>query len=322
MATKQRFILVLLFIGLLLAGFIAVSLSRDVDHTGPAGNTMIKPARIPVNNTSNTAVQSFSGPAGKYVYMVTIIAPHGGHVITGEYLLNNRKGMKEWRFAQYENNDIQPGDWQMPYGNATQKTIVEIHKVTNFSVVGNADLVVDGEVFPVEFFIDDKGNITEDGNFAPVDCYTGIPFELAGKLVLLKTFGRFGISNCTADLDRKVFSLTVYNVHDPVALSEFQSLKPNGWTVRIGRDIGLEQSLLEMHDTLHQIKMSRPELRISAYGLIVDSRKRPVQKIAEVFVTEMTPENRALDGTEINGWKIRVLELYELKRGDRQHGSR
>jgi hypothetical protein len=169
----------------------------------------------------------------------------------------------------------------------------------------------------VEFFIDDKGNLTEDGNFAPVDCYTGIPFELAGKLVLLKTFGQFGISNCTADLDRKVFSLTVYNVHDPAALSEFQSLQPDGWRVRLGRDIGLEQSMLRTHDKLHAMKNDRPELKIAAYDLIVDSRKRPVQKIAEVFVTEMTPENRALDSTETDGWKLRVLELYELKRGDR-----
>jgi len=46
----------------------------------------------------------------------------------------------------------------------------------------------------------------------------------------------------------------------------------------------------------------------------VDSRTRPVQKIAEIFVTEKTPENQALDGKDVDGWKARVLELYELKR--------
>ncbi|MDO8873603.1 MAG: hypothetical protein Q7V05_12880 [Methanoregula sp.] len=291
--------------GIISGGFPPVSQNGTQDKQGSAGA---------LNDKGSTAIQSFSGPAGKYVYMVTIIAPQGGHVITGEYLLNNKKGLDEWKFFQYENLDIKPGDWQMPYGNASQNTIVEIHKVTNLSVVGDADLVVDGEVFPAEFFIDEKGTVTSDGPIAPVDCYNGIPMEFAGRLPLLKAFGQFGISNCSADPVMKVFTLTIFNNHDPVAISQFQALKSEGWTVHVNTDTALEQSMLRTHEELHALKDKHPELRIAAYDLIVDSRTRPVQRIVEVFVKECTPENRALDGTEVNSWKIRVLELYEMKR--------
>ncbi len=54
----------------------------------------------------------------------------------------------------------------------------------------------------------------------------------------------------------------------------------------------------------------------------MDSRIHPVQKIAEIFVTKTTAENQALNGTEIDGWKARVLELYELKQEkSRDNGS-
>jgi len=292
-----------------------MELHRGSDLYTPAGNTGKQGSTDTGNDTGKTTVQWFTGPTQNYIYMVTVIAPQGGHVITGEYLLNNLKGMKEWKFSQYENMDIQPGDWQMPYGNATQKTLVEIHKVTNLSVVGGSDLVYDGEVFPSEFFIDDKGTVTSDGNIAPKDCFTGVPLGLAGKIVLLKGFGQFGISNCSADPAQQVFTLTIFDNNDPVAVSQFQSHHIEGWSVEVNTDTDLEQSILRTHNRLYALKADRPELKIAAYDLIVDSRNRPVQKIAEVFVSESTPDNQKLNGTEIDGWKIRVLELYENKRG-------
>jgi len=263
--------------------------------------------------TGNATIQSFSGPAGKYVYITTIIAPQGGHVINAEYLLNNQKGMKEWKFSQYENSDIKPGNWQMPYGNASRKTVVEIHKVTNLSVVGGSELVYDGEVFPAEFFIDNEGNVTEEGNIAPKDCYAGVPLEIAGRIVLLKGFGQFGISDCSSDPANRIFTLKIFHNNDPVAVSQLASLRAEGWTVRVITDTSLEQSIQSTHDRLHALKED-PTLKITSYDLIVDSRTRPVQKIAEIFVTKTTPENRVLNGTEINGWRARVLELYELHR--------
>jgi len=299
-----------------LIGIALLNFSGGSHLISPTGATEV-PAITPAISSKDTGVvQSFSGPAGRYVYMVTIIAPEGGHVITAEYLLNNLGGMKEWRFSQYENTDITPGGWQMPYGNASQKTVVEIHKVTNLTVVGDSDLVVDGEVFPTEFFIDPMGNVTSNGQIAPMDCYTGIPAELAARLAMLKAYGQFGISNCSTDPVQKVFTLSIFNNHDPVAVAQFQSLNNGGWRVRIIEDTDLEQSQQRAHEQLHTLKTGHPELRIAAYDLIMDSRTRPVQKIAEVFVTANTLENRELNGTEIDSWKVRVLELYELKRGN------
>lgn len=314
MVSPRNFLIGILVAAVLVAGIGILLYSGSLLSPAAGPHADKNPGQ---SGTGNAAIQSFSGPAGKYMYIVTIIAPQGGHVITAEYLLNNFGGMKEWRFSQYENNDIVPGDWQMPYGNASQKTVVEIHKVTNISVIGGSDLIYDGEVFPVEFFIDDTGNVSQIGPVAPKDCYTGIPTEYAARLAMLQALGQFGISNCSADPVQKVFTLSVFDNHDPVAVAQLQSLNTGGWTIRIITDTALEQSLQQAHDQLHLLKTDHPDLRIHTYDMIVDSRTRPVQKIAEIFVTEMTPENQALNGTEIDGWTARVLELYELKRENR-----
>jgi len=313
MVSPRNFLICILVAAVLVAGIGILLYSGSLLSPAAGPHADKNPGQ---SGTGNAAIQSFSGPTGKYVYIVTIIAPQGGHVITAEYLLNNLGGMKEWRFSQYENNNIVPGDWQMPYGNSSQKTVVEIHKVTNISVVGGSELVYDGEVFPAEFFIDDKGNVTEEGNIAPRDCYEGVPFEIAGRLPLLKGFGQFGISDCNSDPVNKIFTLKIFHNNDPVAVSQLSSLRTDGWTVRVISDTSLEQSIQSTHDRLHALKED-PAMKIHDYDLIVDSRTRPVQKIAEIFVTETTPENQALNGTEIDGWKARVLELYELKRENR-----
>jgi hypothetical protein len=313
--TGKAGIIIAIIVAAAVIGIVLLTFSGEATLFSPAGTTGTSVVTPGITGDTTAAVQSFSGPAGKYVYIVTIIAPQGGHVITAEYLLNNQKGMNEWKFFQYENLDIKPGDWQMPYGNASRKTIVEIHKVTNLSVVGGSELVYDGEVFPAEFFIDDKGNVTEEGNIAPKDCYEGIPREIAGRLVMLKGFGQFGISDCSSDPGNKIFTLKIFHNNDPVAVSQFASLRTDGWTVKVISDTPLEQSIMSTHDRLHTLKED-PNMKIHDYDLIVDSRTRPVQKIAEIFVTDATPENQALNGTEIDGWKTRVLELYELKRGN------
>lgn len=199
----------------------------------------------------------------------------------------------------------------MPFGNGTRKTLLEIHKITNISLISGEYPAVSGEVYPIGYSIDEKGNVTESGRFIPEDCYVSIPRELSARLLLFKTFGTFGISNCSADTRNRILILTVFHDNDPYAFQEIMAQKINGWSVFVVSDTDLEQSMLRTHEHLHTLKKDHPELQILSYDLVVDSRSRPVQKIAEVFVTELTPENRALDGTDINGWKVRVLGLYE-----------
>lgn len=314
MTAPRNILIGILGVAVIIAG-IGILLYGGSLFSPAAGSHADKSQGQSATGTGNVTIQSFSGPAGKYVFISTILAPQGGHVITAEYLLNNQKGMNEWKFFQYENLDIKPGDWQMPYGNASRKTVVEIHKVTNLSVVGGSELVYDGEVFPAEFFIDDRGNVTEEGNIAPNDCYEGVPLEIVGRIVLLKGFGQFGISDCNSDPINRIFTLMIFHNRDPVAISQFAALRADGWTIRVVTDTSLEQSIMSTHEKLHTLKEDEA-MKIHDYDLIVDSRTRPVQKIAEIFVTEKTAKNQALNGTEIDGWKARVLELYELKRGN------
>jgi len=263
--------------------------------------------------TDRQNIMSFSGLGGRYLYIATIIAPEGGHVINAEYRFTNTGGMNDWLFSQYENADIRPGDWQMPYGNESGDTVVEIHKVTNLSVIGDSDLVYDGETV-MKFFINESGNVTSDSRIGPTECFNGLPYTIIGKIGMTKLFGSLGINDCTADPDRKSLALSIYNSHDPVAVASLVNSTEDGWTVAVTEDTALDTDLVSINQYVHTLKANSPELNIAAYDAVIDSRERPAERIIEVFVTGYTLENRALDGSEINGWKVRLLELYELKR--------
>ncbi|OPY37785.1 MAG: PEGA domain protein [Methanoregula sp. PtaU1.Bin051] len=260
----------------------------------------------------NTSVLSMTGEAGRNMYIATIIAPEGGHVITAEYLQKNTGGMADWQFSQYGNTNILPGDWQMPYGSATQDTVVEIHKVTNLSVIGGSDLVYDGETV-MKYYIGQNGNVTSDSTIASEECLSGLPQEIAGTYVLAKAFAQMGIIDCQSDPQQRELVLSVYNNYDPVAVASLANSTADGWKVLVRQDTAFEQELQQVKRYVHALKTGQTELKIAAYGPVVDSRKGGAEKIFEIFVTEYTPENRHLDGSDIMGWKARVLELYELK---------
>lgn len=107
MATEKRFIVILLIVGLLLAGFVIISFTRDIERFHSAGTTGNQP---PMQEGGKTFVQPLAGPEGNPVFMVTVIAPQGGNVIAAEFLRNNRKGLDAWKFFQDNNTDIRPGD--------------------------------------------------------------------------------------------------------------------------------------------------------------------------------------------------------------------
>jgi len=52
------------------------------------------------------------------------------HAICAEFLGGNKDELSSWKFYQFANLDIRPGDWQMPYGTGTEATKVTIYEIT------------------------------------------------------------------------------------------------------------------------------------------------------------------------------------------------
>jgi hypothetical protein len=93
-------------------------------------------------------------------YMVSLInnSQCFGHAVCAEFLGGNRDEFSSWKFYQFDNLDIRPGDWQMPYGTETEATKVKIYEITGIFNCGlpNHDIV------PLAtFLIDAKGNVTK-----------------------------------------------------------------------------------------------------------------------------------------------------------------
>lgn len=79
-----------------------------------------------------------------------------GHSICAEYLGGDVTNFNNWKFFQYSNLNIQPGDWQMPCGTVTENTTVRIKTITSIGSCGGS---VGGDPV-VTFEIDKDCNIT------------------------------------------------------------------------------------------------------------------------------------------------------------------
>ena len=72
-----------------------------------------------------------------------------GHSICAEYLGGSMTNFNNWKFFQYDNLDIEPDDWQMPCGTATEKTkvwIMEIETIRGCGGSVNGDRVACFEI--------------------------------------------------------------------------------------------------------------------------------------------------------------------------------
>jgi hypothetical protein len=95
------------------------------------------------------------------IYSVAIVngslVPSFGHAVGAEYLGGDMNTFSSWRFFQYDNLNITPGDWQMPYGSEWQDTKVKIFEVIGIPDCGHYN----HSQYPVvTFMIDENGNVT------------------------------------------------------------------------------------------------------------------------------------------------------------------
>ncbi|HOD85982.1 MAG TPA: hypothetical protein PLI54_01830 [Methanoculleus sp.] len=93
-------------------------------------------------------------------YMVSLInnSREFGHVICAEFLGSDMQTFSSWKFYQFDNLDIRPGNWQMPYGTETEDTKVKIYEITGIFNCG----LPDHDLVPlVTFLIKENGGVTK-----------------------------------------------------------------------------------------------------------------------------------------------------------------
>ena len=61
-----------------------------------------------------------------------------GHAICAEYLGGDVTNFNNWKFFQYDNLNIQPGDWQMPCGTDEENTKVRIRQIESIRSCGGS----------------------------------------------------------------------------------------------------------------------------------------------------------------------------------------
>ncbi len=77
------------------------------------------------------------------------------HAICAQYLGGDVRIITNWRFFQYDNTNIQPGNWQIPPGVEAEFTKLEILEVTGISDCGHYE----AEHYSIAIFmIDPQGN--------------------------------------------------------------------------------------------------------------------------------------------------------------------
>lgn len=79
-----------------------------------------------------------------------------GHAVCAEYLGGGVGEFSSWKFFQYDNLNIMPGDWQMPNGTEWQDTRIQIKEVIGLPDCGHYN-----ERRPpvVTFLIDQEGTV-------------------------------------------------------------------------------------------------------------------------------------------------------------------
>ena len=101
-----------------------------------------------------------SAPTGKDLYYVSIESPQPGfeaHAVVGELIGDDVTVFENWKFIQYGDLDIKPGNPQMPFGYGDRSTTVKILRITSLSVRNCYIEKTDEEI--VMFLIDNWGEV-------------------------------------------------------------------------------------------------------------------------------------------------------------------
>jgi hypothetical protein len=133
--------------------------------------------------------------------------------------------------------------------------------------------------------------------------------ELLKQLRMLNIrYHDFGIHRWEFGPNTDEITLYTYAVHNESVIQNLQGTKINNYTIRIIHDTEFEKT---QHELVQKLTLIQQDSRyqIDHFYTVVDPFGDPPEDTIELWVVALTPENRKLDNTEMDGWKVVVYPM-------------
>lgn len=127
--------------------------------------------------------------------------------------------------------------------------------------------------------------------------YEELPEEVQEKIDNIKLYSKFGISKWEIDSKNKKIVIYAYNIRDEDEVNSLKDAKTGEWTFKVIHDINYEKELEQAWAVFMEME-NDPALQISTFDMSSEE--------VLIWVTNLTPENKALDGTVILNRTIHV----------------
>jgi len=127
-----------------------------------------------------------------------------------------------------------------------------------------------------------------------------LPDEVMEEIVNIERFAKFGgICKWRLDPQNKQVIIHAYFIRDEKKVNAIQGRQISGWTFQVIHDVDYEKELEHLGAELVQFQKDHPELQISGF------ETSPTE--LDIWVTNRTPENEALDGTVMYNRTVQVI---------------
>jgi hypothetical protein len=268
---------------------------------------------------------AFDNPAGKDVYLARVenrdldLYPNNSffHEVAVELPSGqNSSDFTVWRFFNYGNLNIIRRDQQMPVGGNQCNTEIEIKRVD--AMFGCLEYYYTTEQ---KFYIDLNGEIvTSQLQSCPDPTsksrlminsqkgYDSIPDELKTIIKSIRYSRGFAINNWDWDPINKSMTLYIHDISNERMLKKVEKSKVDNYTIQLVHDTEFERTRDLVSEQLTRFR-ENPDYHIYGISMGTDPFSNPPTYYAEVWVDELTPENKILDNTLIDGWMIQVIKF-------------
>jgi len=147
-------------------------------------------------------------------------------------------------------------------------------------------------------------NVNENQTEEIRNMSTELPLELKNEVENIRG-SNLAVSRWDIDPVNKKFLVYTYVKTDPNLVRNIEGRNANNWTIEVIYDT---EFVARMNQVIEESNIIRknPEMKISAVQWSIDGYKNPPLYEAIVYVSDYTPDNQKLNGTELQGWKISV----------------
>ena len=243
------------------------------------------------------------------------------HAVAAEYLSAGdvrNSTWQDWKFFNYDDLNITTGlGEQIPNGTSISETTVTIKNITEVYGCGQR---TDDPI--ISFSIDLNNNITS----VPIRSYPmgyvisniaksqfiiqDIPYDLEMVLRSLNNDEQFTISKWEFDPTLNELTVYAYDISNSRVIGDIQGKEGGNYSIHMVHDMEFEKNRADVRQQLANLKKN-PDNQISWIVMNENTLNNQPEKYVELWVYKSTPENKQLDNTVINGWKIFVYPVSQ-----------